>query len=197
MSSGWQHYYKQTGARPPRRTLLFALERFAGTPPAQPLAVDLGCGSGRDTITLLARGWSVVAVDAEPDAIAALRARRDVPPDAALTTRVTRFETMLWEPCALINSSFALPLISPQDFTALWPRMLRALTPGGRIACQLFGPHDSWAGNTALTFHSRPELEALLAPLDTELLEEEETDSITPRGAAKHWHLFHIVARKP
>ena len=26
--------------------------------------------------------------------------------------------------------------------------------------------------------------------------EEEEDDSVTPRGTPKHWHIFHIVARK-
>jgi hypothetical protein len=30
-----------------------------------------------------------------------------------------------------------------------------------------------------------------------EFLREEEDDTVTPRGKAKHWHIFHIVARKP
>ncbi len=29
-----------------------------------------------------------------------------------------------------------------------------------------------------------------------EMLEEEESDGVTPRGRPKHWHIFHIVARK-
>jgi hypothetical protein len=28
------------------------------------------------------------------------------------------------------------------------------------------------------------------------MFEEEEADSTTPRGKPKHWHIFHIVARK-
>jgi hypothetical protein len=43
---------------------------------------------------------------------------------------------------------------------------------------------------------SRAAAERLLAELDTELFEEEERDSITPRGKPKHWHIFHIVARR-
>ena len=35
-------------------------------------ALDLGCGAGRNTRFLLARGWHVTAVDAEPAAIAAV-----------------------------------------------------------------------------------------------------------------------------
>jgi hypothetical protein len=29
------------------------------------------------------------------------------------------------------------------------------------------------------------------------MFEEEEAEGTTPRGNAKHWHIFHIVARKP
>jgi hypothetical protein len=28
------------------------------------------------------------------------------------------------------------------------------------------------------------------------MLDEEETDAVTPRGQTKHWHIFHVVARK-
>ena len=38
---------------------------------------------------------------------------------------------------------------------------------------------------------------AMLQGLDLEMFEEEESDGVTPRGTAKHWHIFHIVARKP
>jgi hypothetical protein len=28
------------------------------------------------------------------------------------------------------------------------------------------------------------------------MFDEEEADGVTPRGNPKHWHIFHIVARK-
>ena len=108
-----------------------------------------------------------------------------------------RFETARWAACALVNSSFALPLVPPARFAAFWPRALASLVSGGRVACQLFGRRDAWAGDATMTFHSRAEGEALLAPLDVEMLEEEETETVTPRGALKRWHLYHVVARKP
>ena len=199
-SAAWRRYYAATGASAPRKTLVFALDRFDAGPPlsaAARRAVDLGCGAGRDTVALLARGWRVLAIDAEPAAIAALRARRDLPASAELETRVARFEEAQWGARSLVNASFTLPLAPPEKFAAMWPRLVASLTPGGRLACQLFGDRDGWRGDGSIAFHSRAEAEALLAPFDVEMLEEEEADSVTPRDAAKHWHLFHIVARKP
>ena len=43
----------------------------------------------------------------------------------------------------------------------------------------------------------RAAADALLNPLDVDYFREEEDDSTTPRGKPKHWHVFHIVARKP
>ncbi len=47
-----------------------------------------------------------------------------------------------------------------------------------------------------MTFHDRAAIDGLLDGLEVEMLREEENDSTTPRGKAKHWHVFHIVARK-
>ncbi|MGE5147808.1 MAG: class I SAM-dependent methyltransferase [Candidatus Eiseniibacteriota bacterium] len=193
----WRDYYQRTGERPPRETLLSALDSWdsAGRTPGQ--AVDLGSGTGRDTIELLRRGWSVLAIDAEPDAIAGLEARPDLPPGARLETKVARFEETDWPACDLVNASFALPLCPPETFPRLWQRIVERLRPGGRFAGQLYGDRDSWVGRPGMTFLSRAEALALLAPLEVELFREEEDDGVTPRGKAKHWHIFHIVARKP
>jgi SAM-dependent methyltransferase len=193
----WRDYYAQTGSRPPRETLLSALDRWAETGPGGHDAVDLGSGNGRDTIELLRRGWSVLAIDAEPDAVAGLQARPDLPPGAKLKTQVARFEDAEWPETDLVNASFALPLCPPDAFPRLWRRIVASLRPGGRFAGQLYGDRDSWVGRPGMSFFTRAEAEALLAPLTIEMFREEESDGVTPRGAAKHWHIFHIVARKP
>ena len=197
-SESWAAYYARTGNRPPRRTLLVALNRFAADPGSEggKFALDLGCGNGRDTIELLRRGWSVLAIDAEPKAIDGLLERPDLPADARLETRTVRFEDALLPTADLVNSSFALSLQPPSAFPGTWSRIVRAVRPGGRIACQLYGMRDEWAGDPTITFFTREGIEELLAPLAWELMDEEETDSVTPRGKPKHWHIFHIVARK-
>lgn len=194
--SDWNAYYEATARRPPRRALLVALQGFSGSEAALD-AVDLGSGDGRDTIELLRRGWAVLAIDAEPAALARLVARPDLPPGARLTTCVARFEDARWPACDLVNASFALPLCPPARFPALWEKIRASLRPGGRFAGQLYGARDAWAGRAGMTHHTRGEVVRLLAGWEVELLEEEESDAITPHGKPKHWHIFHIVARRP
>jgi tellurite methyltransferase len=193
----WASYYEKLRNRPPRRTTLFALDRL-GAEPRGRLAVDLGCGDGRDTIEMLRRGWRVMAVDAEAVALERLKARPDLPLDARIDAVVARFETVdLPGDALLINSSFALPLCEPEDFRRVVSEIAQRLAPGGRFAGQFYGPRDSWVGRPGMTFVTRVEAERLLEGLAVEMFEEEESDGVTPRGNAKHWHIFHIVARKP
>jgi tellurite methyltransferase len=191
----WAAYYAKTAGRAPRETLLFALDRFEAEGRIGD-AVDLGCGGGRDTVELLRRGWRVLAIDAEPAGVAHLRARGDLPASGRLETKVARMEDAALPPCDLVNSSFALPLCPPARFPALWVGIVAALRPGGRFAGQCCGDRDSWAEDPSLTHHSRAQAEALFDGFEIESFREEEEDSTTPRGTAKHWHIFHVVARK-
>jgi tellurite methyltransferase len=195
-SAGWAAYYDKLRDRPPRRTLLTALDRFGATPPGA-VALDLGCGDGRDAVEMLRRGWRVIAVDAEPEALRKLQ-DRPLPPGSDVTPVAARFEEVpVPLGTRLVNSSFAMPLCESQAFHELWARIREELPPGGRFSGQWYGPRDSWVGRPGITFLSRENALSLLEGLDLEMFEEEEADGVTPRGTAKHWHIFHIVARKP
>jgi tellurite methyltransferase len=196
----WVTYYQAVEGRPPRETLLKALALFEAEPPAQPrLAVDLGCGDGRDTVELLRRGWQVLAIDGEPKAFERLLSRpelQDHSPDH-LQTQLIRFEALtLPAQVDLINASFCLTFCPPDHFPALWQTITTALKPGGRFCGHLFGDRDSWTVYPNRTHHSRPQVEALLQPFQIEWLEEEEHPGVTAIGEQKHWHLYNIVAQK-
>jgi SAM-dependent methyltransferase len=197
-AGGWSRYYDAAGDEP-RETLLEALRRFDEEGYRRGSAVDLGCGTGRDTAELLHRGWTVLAIDMEPEAIDRLRNRVDLDAGARqrLQTQVASFDEADWRDADLVNSSFALPFCSPDAFAGLWSRLVASLRPGGRFSGQLFGERDGWSSEKGMTFLTRAQLEGLFAPLEVEMLDEVEQDGTTARGATKHWHLFHIVARKP
>src|SRR5215813_231973 len=136
-SDAWAAYYEKLRDRPPRRTLVTALDKF-GPGSRGALAIDLGCADGRDTIELLRRGWRVVAVDAEPEALRRLQ-ERPLPPGSALVPLVARFEDVqLPEGLSLVNSSFAMPLCEPAAFDGLWRRIGAALPAGGRFSGQWY-----------------------------------------------------------
>ena len=195
MNADWTRYYDATRDEP-RETLLFALEKFEAEDRSG-LAVDLGCGTGRDTAELLRRGWSVLAIDGEEEAIARLR-RRAFTDDqrVRLGTQIAPFEDAVWPPADLINASWSLPFCPPDRFDQLWAKLSSSLCPGGRFSGQLFGDGDEWAGNPDLTFLTRAQAEALLGAFDAERFDEVEEDSTTAVGDPKHWHVFHVVARK-
>ena len=154
------------------------------------------CGDGRDVIEELHRGWRVVAVDAEPEALKQLQAR-PLPDGCDVTPVLARLEEVpIPLGVHLVNSSFAMPLCEPQAFHRAWERIREALPAGGRFSGQWYGPRDSWSDRPGMTFLSRDEALALLEGFDLEMFDEEEADGVTPRGNAKHWHIFHIVARK-
>jgi tellurite methyltransferase len=197
LSERWQRYYAAAGDAP-RETLLQALAAFEaeGQPPG--LAADLGCGAGRDTVELLRRGWRVVAVDAESAAIELLLDHPDVASHHdRLETVVARLAEADWPEADLVNASFSLPFCRPAEFERTWTRIVASLRRGGRFCGQLFGDRDGWAPDDDMTFHSRGQVEELVAALDVELLDELEQDGQTAVGDPKHWHLYHVVTRKP
>ena len=191
LSSDWGTFYDAVAQRPPHETLLGAVARFD----APGFAVDLGCGDGRDTVELLRRGWRVLAIDAQAEGIRRLRER--VEEDAELVTVVARFEDARWSEADLVNSSFALPFCSPDHFDDVWRRIRESIASGGRFSGQLFGDRDGWVGTRDMTFHTLPEAEALFQGLELERFDEVEEDGQTATGNAKHWHVFHVVARRP
>ncbi len=48
-----------------------------------------------------------------------------------------------------------------------------------------------------MSFQSRGEIEQLLDGWEVERLDELDQDGQTAVGERKHWHLFHVVARRP
>jgi SAM-dependent methyltransferase len=195
---GWSDFYDAVAKRPPRDTLLKALAKFDMGAPTDQFAIDLGCGSGTDTREMLRRGWTVLAIDREAEGIQ--RLCMSIPDDQAyrLVTRVVAFEKISDLPeCDFVNASFSLPFCAPACFDGLWHCIVRALRPRGRFAGTLFGTRDSWVSSERMmTFKTRADVDAMLAPFVIEDFIEDERDGNTATGEPKHWHIFHIVARK-
>jgi SAM-dependent methyltransferase len=193
----WEDYYEAIEGRA-LRPLFLEAAAFLRSPDANDrarIAIDLGCGDGSETRALLARGWTVVAVDSAPEAIARLRASLAAEDAARLATVVGRFHEVELPTAEFIYAGLSLPFCAPDEFADVWGAVTHALRVGGLFAGHFFGPHDSWASMQDMTFHTREALEALFAGFDVHLLREQDEDGPAVSGP-KHWHVFHVVATK-
>ncbi len=183
----WSDYYAANEGRAPRDQLLEVLGRFAE--PGN--AVDLGCGAGIDTLAMLDRGWRVLAVDAEAEAIDRVRHRAGERP--GLETRIWPMEEVELPSADLVWASYSLFFCDPARFPDVWTRIRTAVRPGGRFAGELLGERDTWASRDDGTSMTRTQAEALFEGWTVERFEEEENDGEACSGP-KHWHLFHVIA---
>ncbi len=198
MKRDWSVYYDAIEGKPPRKTLLKALDLFdkQALPPTARLGIDLGCGSGRDTFELLRRNWQVLAIDSSQTAISYLLNHSDLSFNL-LKTQIARFEDLtLPSPTGLVNASFSLPFCSPKYFPDFWNQITASLRFGGPECGQLFGERDSWSTNNSMTFHTRNQIDILFENFEVEFFQEKEFIGYTALGDKKNWHTFDIVARK-
>lgn len=121
------------------------LVTIAEADPRQPpgTAVDLGCGTGRQARYLAARGWSVVAVDYVPAAIAAARRAGDLDVDFRVAD-VTRPDEV--DPEGDLAGSASLILDNgclhgiPAGLRRGWARTVRHLaSPGADLLVRAAG----------------------------------------------------------
>lgn len=217
-NADWSSYYAAVAMQPPRHTLIRTLTLFdrdqrlharslngpGATSPVMRRAIDLGCGNGRDTVLLLERGWRVLAIDAEVQAITALndrakdRAHGNPDFDRYLTTQCCAFEDICWPTSLqLVNASFSLPFCAPDRFPIVWQAIRRSLQAGGWFCGQFFGDRDEWSVYDDVMDVSRSDLMALLRGATIVELEEEEYDGQTATGTPKHWHIFHVIVQFP
>ncbi|HMS54543.1 MAG TPA: class I SAM-dependent methyltransferase [Fimbriimonadaceae bacterium] len=184
MNETWSAYYDATTDKP-LHPLLISLEPYL---PKSGLAVDLGCGVGIGTKFLLEHGLQVIAVDAEAEAF-------DRMGDLACTRVCSSFSDFKFPACDVVVAQFSLFFLSDGEFREFWPRLTQALKPGGLFCGQLLGRNDDWVSR-GYSAYTDSEVRQFLEAFDILSYEEADRDGQTSLGESKHWHVFHIIARK-
>ena len=190
MKQTWQKYYSLTQNRPPSPLLLKALGYV--TEPGT--AIDIGGGALNDTKYLLNLGFEVTVIDSEPlmaEKAAAIQSKK-------LHPVVISFANFDFPKSSFYLSSaiYALLFNPPDSFERVFKNIRQSLVGGGIFCSQFFGMHDEWSSNPSMTFHTQAQIEMLLDGMDILMLDEEEKDGQTANGTPKHWHVFHVIARK-
>ena len=219
----WPGYFNAVEGKPARETLVKALSLFdeedakrtKGRKPRERSAIDLGCGEGRDTRELLRRKgrsrWTLLVTDgstrgveilldslrpAEHARVCAVRCAMEALPRIYPGGVPLGLKERAAKQVDLVNASFSLPFCPARDLPTLWAWIDRRIKPGGRFAGQVFGERDTWAHARKTTGVSRIKLDRMFRGYVFEELREEEKDDRTSMGELKHWHVYHIVARK-
>ena len=200
-----ERYLHRALTLPIRDTLLSALAHL----PQAAVASDLGCGPGKEVAELLRRGWRVEAVDAyahmlqatQAAAIEAVGAQETSARLCCVHAPIARWSAPT-QSLDLIHAGFSLPFVAAADFAGVWKNICAALKPGGIFAGQLFGHHDSFLAQSpagSMNAHTHDEVVKLLSGFQVISITEEERDGVVgipPNEQPKHWHVFHIIARR-
>ena len=107
------------------------------------------------------------------------------------------FEMIIPKELDLINASYSLPFCKPEDFDQCWETIVNSLKVGGRFCGQFFRKNDAWATNPDLTIHPYEDVIALFKnQFIIEYLQIEDGLLPSADGSLKHWHTYHIIAKK-
>lgn len=188
----WKEYYEKMTLEP-RAAVVRALDYFEKTPTNDKKAIDLGCGNGRDTITLLKNGWDVIAVDSEPLAIEYIKKNLEPEMESRLSFQCESFENVKWQDVSMINASFSLAFCPKESFENVWSNIRKSVVKGGLFSGNFFGQKDEWNELRQVT---KEELRTMLNGFELKFFSEEETDKESATGPVKHWHVFEVTALK-
>ena len=162
-------------------------------------ALELGCGSGADTIALLSKGWSVTAIDKSSEGIGFLKEKSTEFKNVDIQN--TSFEQMELneESYDLIYSRNSLSFCQKENWSSVWDRIKSSLKKGGTVSMHLFGENDGFKDSTKfgnMSLFNKNEIDEMLTDFEVLLLDESEHDAKSRMGQMKHWHIFTIVAKK-
>jgi tellurite methyltransferase len=191
----WMAFLEATTSRGPLEYFHSAMAFVDGHRGAGRQAIDLGCGGGADTRLLLARGWRVFAVDAEPHAGVLLEEATPERDRDRLDVAIGQFDEVDLPQADLVYAQFSLPFAGKRLDAAV-ENALSAIGPGGAFVGQFFGANDDWADDAGVAWVDRSWVEETFC--DFKELDVDERDHRGPygtRGETKRWHFFHVRAR--
>lgn len=163
------------------------------------VAVDVGCGAGRDALFLVDCGFTVYAFDRSEAAINRLSEQGGVHLSNSLFPQVCSFEKFGYPKSSLITACSSLFFCNPELFPRAWSNISQSLSAGGVFCGHFMGPNDSWAKleRGDLTIHTRDDLEVLFGRYYKIVdIYENDSEGATFAGKNKHWHTYSVLAQK-
>lgn len=181
----WSKYHKNTFQTTPNYLAVYLVNHHSFE-----TVIDLGCGSGNDSVYFARKGKKVLAMDGylNEEYILSRLTKREI---KRVQTQKVFFEEVLLPKVDCIYSVFSLPFCNPCHFAILWNYIVQTLEPGGLFAGNLFGERDSHAKDSKVNVFSEKEVKELLKDFVIIKWKEQEYDK-----ESMHFHYYDFVAVK-
>ena len=154
--------------------------------------IDLGCGSGNDTVYFARKGKSVLAIDRELSENY-ITQRLSIKELKRVFLQQSFFETVLLPQTDCVYSVFSLSFCDPCSFIILWNKIVQSLKSGGLLAANLFGERDSHSNNSKVSTFTKEEILKLLVDFEIVKWKEQEYNR---KSDSLHFHYYDFVAVK-
>jgi len=191
-------YYDVTADREVRSDLQHAI-KLVDEPK---IAIDCGCGAGRDIAYLLDNGFIIYAFDIESDSILRCKKRFEGKDNVFLSQG--SFNSFSYPLASLILADASLFFCPEGEFDEVWNKINKSLLPGGIFVGSFLGPKDTMADPNYreesfwpdILVFKEVQLRHKFYNLEIISWTEHNIDGKTAQGRFHHWHIFSIIAKK-
>lgn len=183
----WTNYQNRTYNNGVCKLLIYFLNNYKTKD-----AIDLGCGSGNETVYMLKNGIEVTAIDRQLNKDFILNRLNDKEKEK-ISFYEQDFESVHLESTDAVTAFFSIPFCNPEHFNELWDKIYESININGYFVGQLFGNRDEWKDNELINTFTIEEVKAYLKRYKILKLDEiayvRESDN-------KKWHFYNIIAKK-
>lgn len=155
-------------------------------------AIDLGCGSGNETVYMIKNGIKVLAIDRQLNQDFILN-RLSKDEKQLVSFKESCFENIELPKTQLLTVFFSLPFCNPQKFDELWDKIHNSIENDGYFVGQLFGDRDAWNIVDSINTFSIDKVKDYLKKFKIIKLEEVE---YVRESDNKKWHYYDIIVQK-
>lgn len=160
------------------------------------IAIDIGCGAGRDTAFLIKNNWNVVAIDKE-DVLEYIEKKLTKEEMKRLKFVKNEIENILLDKSNLVVANNSIAFCSKKHFKDVWNHIVNSIEENGYFIGTFFGVKDSWReSRKKMKFFEKNEVMELFDKFDIVEFKEMEMDKKSAIGEFKHWHIFAVMAKK-
>ena len=155
-------------------------------------AIDLGCGSGNETVYMIKNGIKVLAMDRQLNQDFILNRLSDNE-KKMISFKESSFEDVELPRTNLLTAFFSIPFCNPNNFDELWNKIYNSIEDDGYFVGQLFGDRDAWNVVDSINTFPIDKVKDYLKKYRIIKLEEVE---YVRESDNKKWHFYDIIAQK-